>query len=327
MTGAAFVSTCEFARNLARHARGEVGLSGMIDGRGVVAAIFDPRRRAAGGRDAGRDLVDAPFNEIAGRWLKRAHRAIEPGRLGNNVVGRAGVKLGDRNDASIERIDIARGDGLKRGHDLSAHDHRIDALMGHRRVAAPAFDDDRDLVGRGHERPRAQLEGADRQRRHVMHPIDFLDAERVHEPVVDHRLRARAAFLGGLKDHHRLAGEVAGFSQAPRRAEQHGGVPVMPAGVHFPRDPGAIGEVGFFLDRQRVHIGAEPDRARRGSPGAANDADHAGAADSRLDLVAAEGAKLVGDEFCGLLDIVKEPRVLMNFAPPGPGVGNEVGDV
>src|SRR6185437_4809837 len=59
---------------------------------------------------------------------------------------------------------------------------------------------------------------------------------------------------------------------------------------------------------------------------AVNDADHAGAADSRLDLVAAEGAKLVGDELRGLLDIVKEPRVLMDLAAPGPGVGNEVGD-
>src|SRR5690242_4685996 len=100
----------------------------------------------------------------------------------------------------------------------------------------------------------------------------------------------------------------------------------MAAGVHFAWDLGAIGEVGLLFDRQRIHVGAESDRARALSLRAVNDADHAGAADSRLDLVAAEGAKLVGDEPRRLLDIVKEPRVLMDLAPPGPGVGNEVGD-
>ena len=125
----------------------------MIDGRRVAASVFDPRRRAARRGEAGDDLVDPLLDGVAGRGLERADRAVEPGRLGNDVVGRAGLEARDRDDAGIERIDIARGDGLQGGHDLRADNHRVDALMRHRSMAAPAFDNDRDLIGRRHRRP------------------------------------------------------------------------------------------------------------------------------------------------------------------------------
>ena len=41
------------------------------------------------------------------------------------------------------------------------------------------------------------------ERRPIVHAIDLLDAELVQQPVVDHRHRARAAFLGGLEDDDR----------------------------------------------------------------------------------------------------------------------------
>ena len=129
-----------------------------------------------------------------------------------------------------------------------------------------------------------------------MHAVDFLDGELVHEPVIDHRHRAGAALFGGLKDDDGVAGEVACLRKALGRAEQHGGVPVVAASVHLAGDFGAVGEVGLLFDRKRVHVGAEPDRARARSFGPANDADHAGAADGGLDFVAAEGAKPVGDK-------------------------------
>ena len=177
--------------------------------------------------------------------------------LRDDVVGRASLEAGDRDDARIERIDIARRDGLQGGHDLRPHDDRIDALMRHRPMAALAFDRDRDLVGRRHQRALAKAEGADRRARPIVHAVDLLDAELIHQPVIDHRHRARAALLGGLEDDDRVAGEVAGLREAPRRAEQHRGMPVMAAGVHLAGGLGAIGEVGLFLDRQRVHVRAQ----------------------------------------------------------------------
>ena len=76
-------------------------------------------------------------------------------------------------------------------------------------------------------------EGADRQARHVVHAVDLLDAEAVHQAVVDHRLAAAAAFLGGLEDHHRGAVEIARLGQVVGGAEQHRGVAVVAAGVHL----------------------------------------------------------------------------------------------
>ena len=245
---------------------------------------------------------------------------------GMMLLAVAGLEARDRDDAGIERIDIARGDGLQGDHDLRADDHRVDALMRHRPVAALAFDGDGDFIGRRHDRALAQPERADRKRRHVVHAVDFLDAELVHEPVVDHRHGARAALFGGLKDDDGVAGEVAGLRQALRRAEQHRGMAVMAAGVHLAGGFGPIGEIGLFLDRQRVHVGPQADRARARSLRAANDADHAGAADRSPHLVAAEGAKPVGDELGGGVDVVKELGVLVDFPSPGLSVGNETVD-
>src|ERR1700722_20719093 len=61
-----------FARDLARDARREVGLSAMIDGRGIAAAILDARARPARFGKAGDDLADPLFSPVAGVGLQRA---------------------------------------------------------------------------------------------------------------------------------------------------------------------------------------------------------------------------------------------------------------
>src|ERR1700734_862582 len=94
----------------------------------------------------GSDLMDSLLDGVARCSLERADRAIEPDRLRNDVVGRAGLEAGDRHNARIERIDVARHDGLQGDHDLRAQNHRVDALMRHRGVAAEAFDRDRNLI-------------------------------------------------------------------------------------------------------------------------------------------------------------------------------------
>ena len=133
----------------------------------------------------------------------------------------------------VERIDAARGDGLQGEHDLGADDHRIDAVMRHRRMAALTFDGDRDLVGGGHQGSLAQHELPDRHPRPIVHAVDLLDAEPVHQSVVDHRHRACAALFSRLEDDDGVAGKVAGLSQTPRGAEQHRRMAVVTAGVHF----------------------------------------------------------------------------------------------
>ena len=55
----------------------------------------------------------------------------------------------------------------------------------------------------------ADGELADRDARHVVHAVDLLDAEALHQAVLHHRVAAAAALLGRLEDHHRRAVEVA----------------------------------------------------------------------------------------------------------------------
>ena len=140
-----------------------------------------------------------------------------------------------------------------------------------------------------------------------MHAVDLLDAEAVHQPVLDHGVGAGTALLGRLEDHDRVAGEIPGLGEIAGRAQQHGGVAVMTAGMHQARRLGGMGQIGRLLDRQRVHVGAKPDHldlALAGLP-ALDDADDAGLAKAGGDLVAAEFAQAVRHECCSAVNLVQ----------------------
>jgi len=81
------------------------------------------------------------------------------------------------------------------------------------------------------------------------------------------------------------------------RAEQHGGVPIVPAGVHPPWVQRSMGHAGILLNRQRVEVGAQTDGSRRRlRPAAAvQRRDNPGSRQAGMNLEP-EGAQLVGDE-------------------------------
>ena len=167
--------------------------------------------------------------------------------------------------------------------DLRAHQHGVDGDVRTRRVPAATFDFDGDAVGGCHQRARPQRELAHRKTRIIVHPVDFLDAEAVHQAVLNHGSAAAAALLGRLEDHDRGAGEVARLGEIMRGTEQHRGMAVVAAGVHLARRRRLVGQSGRFLDRQRIHIGAQPDRlhvTRACGLAALDDADNAGAANA-----------------------------------------------
>ena len=160
----------------------------------------------------------------------------------------------------------------------------------------------------------------------IVHAVDLLDAEAVHQPVLDHGEAAGAALLRRLEDHHRRTGEVAGLGEIARRAQQHRGMAVMAAGVHLAGHRRLVGDVVRLLQRQGVHVGAQPDHLARAVAGAADDADHAGAPDPRHHLVAAERLELLGDRRGGAVHIVEQLGMGMDVAPPGGDLGMEVGN-
>jgi hypothetical protein len=102
--------------------------------------------------------------------------------------------------------------------------------------------------------------------------------EPLEQTVADHRRGAAEPLLGRLEDQVDGPGEAGILSELPRRAEQHHGVAVVPTGVHHARPSRGVRESGLLGDRDRVHVGAKPDRAVTGV-GTADRRDHPRAAD------------------------------------------------
>ncbi len=165
--------------------------------------------------------------------------------------------------------------------DLRADKHGVDAEMRSRSVGAHALDIDGECIRRRHHRSGPDAKGANRHTRIIVHAVDFTDAETIQHSVVEHRLGARTAFFCRLKDHHCSACKVAGVGEVARGAEQHGRVAIMAAGVHLARHGRLVRKIIGLFDRQRIHVGAQPDRLASRALAPANDADHAGSSRGR----------------------------------------------
>ena len=89
-----------------------------------------------------------------------------------------------------------------------------------------------------------------------------MDAERrvhvrrVEDAIPDHRFRAVRDLLRGLECELQAAGEKRRVQPA-RDLEPDGDVPVVATGVHLTRVLGAVRDVVCFIDRERVHVGAD----------------------------------------------------------------------
>ena len=98
---------------------------------------------------------------------------------------------------------------------------------------------------------------------------------------------------------------------------------VVAAGVHHARTGGRISDVVLLFDRQRVHVGAERDRALAASR--AQSADHAGAGDAAMHLDP-ELLELRGDEIRGAMLLESQLRMGVQIMPPRDHVLVQVGD-
>src|SRR5262245_46749124 len=100
----------------------------------------------------------------------------------------------------------------------------------------------------------------------------------------------------------------------------------MAAGVHFARDRRLVWQVIRFLDRKRVHVGAQADSLAGPALFAADHSDYSGAPEAGHDLVATERFELVRDATCGAMHVVLQLGMHVHVAPPRSNVGMKVGD-
>ena len=97
-------------------------------------------------------------------------------------------------------------------------------------------------------------------------------------------------------------------------AEQRGGVNVMPAGMHQAGLGARPGQIRAFLNRQRVHIGANGQH--RAGPAAIDDTDHAGLGDAGL-MRNAHAGQLVGHHARGAYFLERQFRMRVQIAAHG----------
>ena len=140
---------------------------------------------------------------------------------------------------------------------------------------------------------------------------DRIARKLVEQPFLDHHPAAAAPFFGRLKDQVHRALKIAGRGKILGGPEQHRRMSVMTAGVHLAVVGRAVGEIVHLLDRQRVHIGTQPDGGL--CVAAPNRADHPGPGQPAIDLAAVLG-ELCRDEVGGALFGKGELRMRMDVA-------------
>ena len=187
-----------------------------------------------------------------------------------------------------------------------------------RGVGAMPFDPDVPAVGGGEQRSRLCRYLTDRDAGLVMESEDGVAREFVEQPLFDHDPAAAATLFGGLKDQMHRALEILILGEVFGGAKQHRRVPVMTTSVHLAVFGRTVGELVQLLDRQRVHIGAQPDRRWRVA--ALDGADDAGAGKPTMDFAAKfnelcrdqiSGAALGKSQFGMSMDVMPDLRQLV----------------
>ena len=165
-----------------------------------------------------------------------------------------------------------------------------------------------------HDRPRHRAELADRQPGPVVHAVDRIAGELLEQTLLDHHAPAALVLLGRLEDEVYGAVEGARLGEILRRAEQHGGVPVVAARVHLAVVVGAMREGVLLADMERVEIGAQADRALAAAR--AQRADDAGLREPAVHLDAERGEH-AGHYVRGAVLLERGFGMSVDVAPPG----------
>src|SRR6516165_5919608 len=196
---------------------------------------------------------------------------------------------------------------------MAADDDRVDAGFGTRPVRTSAEDRDIEKGTARHHRSRADGELADGETGCIVHPEQCIASEAVEHAFTHHCLGTAEALFCRLEDEVDRPVEITRLGEIAGGTQQHRGMAVMTASMHASIMARSVLEAVGFRDRQRIHIGPQPHRARRiADP---KPADDTGLADPAMDL-AAELAKLRGHQIGSAPFLEPELGMGMNVAPP-----------
>lgn len=108
-----------------------------------------------------------------------------------------------------------------------------------------------DRAGPGRDPAAGQAIGCDVQREGRVERL----ARRAQDTLVDHRARPVVPLLARLEHEHHIALEaLPAVREQRRRADEPGGVQIVPAGMHPARQLGGVLHPRQLVHRQRVHV-------------------------------------------------------------------------
>ncbi len=270
------------------------------------------------------DLGQAFADHVLSAGFERAHRAVDIGLFGDDVIGSTSVDLRDRDDQIIMGKMVAADNRLNGiGHAHSGHDG-VSCFMGGRTVPALARDVDmksidsgEDGTGRGVERANGRAGGA-------VQGIDLGNVETVQDPLLHHDLRTAAALFGRLKNEGDPPCKIAGLRQIARGTQQHGRVPVVAAGMHLARIGRGIVKARLLIHRQGIHIGTQSN-CRPGRLAVQN-GHHTRGRNPFVDFIHPEFAQTRHNKRRRLVAVELQLWVRMQMPAPRGHVLGEIGD-
>ncbi len=184
-------------------------------------------------------------------------------------------------------------------------------------------------VGGGHCRTGAYL---DHTHRRVLGDVDTegrIDFGILQHARLDHRLGATGRkFLRRLEEQlHRTGKIVASLHEQSCRTQEHGGVRVVPAGVHDAGRLRSVVDLVLLMDGQRIHIGAQQDCWPIAALAAADETSHAGLGDTGAHIFDTERPQPVRHD-AGRADFLKSKFwMLVQITPVGDHTGQDLVDV
>ena len=120
-----------------------------------------------------------------------------------------------------------------------------------------------ETIHRGHHRTRAHCEPTDIESWPIVHAENGIDGEALEQSVFDHDFRTARRFLGRLEDKLNRSFEAPVLGQVTCRTEQHRRVPIVSTRVHLAVVLRSMIERVRLMDRQRIHVGSQPDPSAR----------------------------------------------------------------
>ena len=245
------------AHNACHHLACKLGFGWAVDGGRVVTIEMKLGLGIKGGAQVVRNLAHARFNQVEHFNAEGAHSALNNAEVGHHIGGLTRVDHGDRNYARIDGLFVARDDGLEGLYQLACHGNRVNAVVGQGGMAAFSANGNFEFVARRHDGARADGKGTGLRTWPVVHAKHGLHGALVEHAVFDHFARTTTAFFGGLENQINRAIKIAVVGQMLGCRQQHGGVAVVTASMHFSFVLAGMCKSVELLHRQGVHVGSE----------------------------------------------------------------------